>query len=94
MFTDKINKMLNNKDLKNHAKEIASLLHHNSVLNDVVLDDESSVKSQQISTNHLHLDGLGALFFVIFIVVKLSLKFCRLYNNFEWGARATQKKTK
>lgn len=97
-LTEKLNKMLNNGDLKNHAKEIASLLHHNSALNNTVLDDECSIysseKSQQISTNHLHLDALGALFFVIFIVVKLSLKFCRLYNNFEWGARVAPKKTK
>lgn len=41
-------------------------------------------KSHQLSPNNLQLDGLGALFFVIFIIVKVSLKFCQFYNNWKY----------
>lgn len=90
--------ILHNKNLKSHAKEIANLIHHSSISKDFVLDKEGSKyhtqASRQISETHLHLDALGALFFVIFVIVKLSLKFCRFYNNFEWKTNVTSKKTK
>lgn len=90
---EKLNKMLNNKNLKSHAKEIASLLHHNSVdfSTEFVLCGERTGKknANQISSNHVQLDGLGALFFVIFLIVKVSLQFCRFYNN--WVNTSTGK---
>lgn len=95
-LTKKLNHVLNNKNLKAHAEEIATLLRNKSVnlLNNTVLNEESikcqSERSQHISQNHLHLDALGALFFVILVVVKLSLKCCRIFNNFA----AESKKTK
>lgn len=80
-----LSRMLNNRNLKSHAKEIASLLHHNSVKfpNEFALVRERSGKKDlnQISSNHFQLDGLGALFFVIFLIVKVSLQFCRFYNS-------------
>lgn len=92
--------IMNNKNLKSHAKEIASLIHHNStnLTNDAILTNEAAKHntktSRQLSQTSVHLDALGALFFVIFVIVKLSLKFCRFYNNFEWKTSATTKKTK
>lgn len=92
--------ILNNKNLKMHAKEIAGLLCHSSMnlSRDLFLPKEGIVHhtqtSRQLSQTYLHLDALGALFFVIFVIVKLSLKFCRIYNNFEWKTNATTKKTK
>lgn len=91
---DKLKIMLNKKKLKAHAKEIDNLLHHKSVslCSDFILSNGQ--KSRQLTPTHLHLDALGALFFVIFVIVKLSLKFCQFYNNWEWKANATTKKTK
>lgn len=97
ILVQKLKKMLQNKDLKAQAKEIASLLHHNSVnLSADFAKDSSkykSLKSRELSQNHLHLDALGALFFVIFVIVKVSLKFCRFYNSWEWKTDTTSKKT-
>ncbi|XP_055305728.1 UDP-glucosyltransferase 2-like [Sitodiplosis mosellana] len=96
----KLTNILNNKNLKSHAKEIAGLLHHNSMnlSKDLALAKEGvrhyTQTSRQLSPTYLHLDALGALFFVIFVIVKLSLKFCRIYNNFEWKTNASPKKTK
>lgn len=91
----KLNLMLENEDLKAHAKEIASLLHHNSVNLSSDFAKESGKyqkQSPELSQNHVHLDALGALFFVIFIIVKLSLKFCRFYNSWEWKTNVATKK--
>lgn len=98
-LSEKLKCMLNNKNLKSHAKEIASLLHHNSAdfSNLLVQPREGTCeqKSNQISmSHHLQLDGLGALFFVIFLIVKVSLKFCQFYNSWEWKVRTSSKKTK
>lgn len=95
----KLEKMLENKDLKAHAKEIATLLHHNSVnlSSDLMKSNDSTkspLKSRDLSQSHVHLDALGALFFVIFVVVKVSLTFCRFYNSWDWKTSATSKKTK
>lgn len=78
---EKLNQMLNNQNLKAHAKEIASLLHHNSVKFSNEFKKNDKIDSNQISSNHFQLDGLGALFFVIFLIVKVSLQFCRFYNS-------------
>lgn len=98
-LSEKLNCMLNNKNLKSHAKEIASLLHHNSAdfSSQLVSPRERNweQKSSQISTSHhLQLDGLGALFIVIFLIVKVSLKFCQFYNSWEWKVSSASKKTK
>lgn len=95
---EKLTTILNNTNLKSLAKEIASLLHHNSTkLSTLELAKQGTkhhTQSRQLCTTHVHLDALGALFFVIFFIVKLSLTFCRFYNNFEWKNDATSKKTK
>lgn len=93
-LVQKVNKMLQNKNLKANAKEIASLLHHNSVnlSSDFPLSKQSTkFQSSEVSQNHLHLDALGALFFVIFVIVKVSLKFCRFYNSWEWKTNSREK---
>lgn len=98
VLVQKLNKMLQNKNLKAQAKEISTLLHHNSVN---LLNAESSnqrrltlkerqLQRQQSSEATVHLDALGALFFVIFVIVKVSLRFCRFYNS--WNADTSQKK--
>lgn len=93
MLGQKLKLILNKRNLKAQAKEIANLLHHTSVdLASSAVSAKEPVNhntqtSVQLSTTHLHLDALGALFFVIFVIVKLSLKFCRFYNN--WKADVT-----
>lgn len=101
VLVQKLNKMLQNKNLKAQAKEISTLLHHNSVnlLNAAESSSHprSTLKSRQLqrqqSSATLHLDALGALFFVIFIIVKVSLRFCRFYNSWDWKNDDTPKKT-
>lgn len=94
VLVQKLNKMLQNKNLKAQAKEISTLLHHNSVnlLNAESMGERhtttSTLKSRELqrqqSSAHVQLDALGALFFVIFVVVKVSLRFCRFYNSWDW----------
>lgn len=72
------------KDIKSHRYSIES--HDDSTHRIDFLDQYT--KNQQSNLHdllpiNLHLDILGALFFVIFIIVKISLKFCRIYNNCE-----------
>lgn len=107
ILVQKLNKMLQNKNLKAQAKEISTLLHHNSVnlLNAESMRDRqttaptSTFKSRELqrqqSPAHVQLDALGALFFVIFVIVKVSLRFCRFYNSWEWktDTSSTTKKT-
>lgn len=101
VLVQKLNKMLQNKNLKAQAKEISTLLHHNSVnlLNAESMPHrqrltlkERQLQRQQSSEATVHLDALGALFFVIFVIVKVSLRFCRFYNSWEWKVDTTQKK--
>lgn len=106
VLVQKLNKMLQNKNLKAQAKEISTLLHHNSVnlLNAESMRERqitaptSTLRSRELqrqqSSAHVHLDALGALFFVIFVIVKVSLRFCRFYNSWEWKSdTSTTKKT-
>lgn len=101
VLVQKLNKMLQNKNLKAQAKEISTLLHHNSVN---LLNAESTqtrrltlkerqLQRQQSSEAAVHLDALGALFFVIFVIVKVSLRFCRFYNSWGEPDNTTSKKT-
>lgn len=93
-LVEKLKKVLNNKNLEKNAKQIANLLHHNSVdLSSDFMPFKADTQSQQISPAHLHLDALGALFFVIFVIVKVSLKFCQFYNNLGWKTIVKSKKT-
>lgn len=101
ILVQKLNKMLQNKNLKAQAKEISILLHHNSVnlLNAESIEStqrRSTLKERQLqrqqSSAAVHLDALGALFFVIFIIVKVSLRFCRFYNSWDWKVDNTTTK--
>lgn len=101
VLVQKLNKMLQNKNLKAQAKEISTLLHHNSVnlLNAESMQTrrltlkERQLQRQQSSEAAVHLDALGALFFVIFVIVKVSLRFCRFYNSWgDWKVEPTSKK--
>lgn len=89
--------ILNDQKHATCAKEISNLLHKNVMLECTQWKKSIQKKcdEQQIQpSSHLHLDALGALFFVIFVFVKLSLKFCRLYNSCDWSRIAQSKKTK
>lgn len=93
-----LNAILNDKKHATCAKEISNLLHR-----DVMLECTQWRRSVQRQCDEqqrlkpaspLHLDALGALFFVIFVCVKLSLKFCRLYNSCDWSRISMSRKTK
>lgn len=89
----KLNTMLNDEKYKIRAKEISKLLQQKTN-HDCTKWKESIAlqKERNSSAVHLHFDALGGLFFVIFVVVKVSLKFCQFYNS--WLPSKLTKKTK
>lgn len=91
----KLNIMLNDKKFKIRAKEISELLQQKSN-QDCTMWKESLTQQKQISDSsalNLHFDALGGLFFVIFVVVKVSLKFCQFYNSWQWIPKKLLRKT-
>lgn len=89
LMSQTLKRILSNRNMKKCAKEIADLLHHEHNIS----ANQNIQTTRQLTTTNLHLDALGALFFIIFVIVKLSLKFCRFYNNLEWKLSSTSKRT-
>lgn len=90
-----LNTMLNDTKYKMRATEISKLLQHKSNLDCTQWRQSiNRQKENNSSAVHLHLDALGGLFFVIFVVVKVSLKFCQFYNSWEWLPSKLLKKMK
>lgn len=92
-----LNAILNDKKHATCAKEISNILHKNVMLECTQwkksIQKNSDEHQMMESSASLHLDALGALFFVIFVLVKLSLKFCRFYNSCWWGRISAEQKT-
>lgn len=90
--------ILNDKRHSTCAKEISNLLHRNVMLECTqwkrTVQRQCDEQQRLQPASPLHLDALGALFFVIFVCVKVSLKFCRLYNSCDWSRISMSRKTK
>lgn len=90
--------MLSDNKFENRAKEISKLLQQKMSRDCNKWEESIARQKEQNSTSavHLHLDALGGLFFVIFVVVKVSLKFCQFYNSWGsiWRTNGVTKKTK
>lgn len=101
-LTEKLNLMLNNKQYGLRAKEKSLLFRDNPIspLDESMHWIEYVARHQGASHLHssgadmpwfihLHLDILGALFIVIFIVVKVIMMLCRMVNSIDSQTHST-----
>lgn len=106
-LTEKLNVILNDKQYLIRAREKSALFRDNPI---TPLDESmywieyaarhkgaSHLRSNAVDMPwhvHLHLDILGAIFFVIFIVVKVIMILCRIINSVEINTGTEIKKRK